>query len=401
VFLAEEAALQAARAADAALAAGQEPGPLHGIPFAIKDVFDVAGWPVRFGCAHFDGRIAQDTAEAVANCIAAGAVPLGLVATYELATVGPDATSLYPQPRNPWNLDHVTGGSSSGAAAAVASGMVRFALGSDTGGSARSPAAYCGVVGFKPTVGRIGKGGLMPLAPSMDEVGILAGSAEDAALVFAVLAGEPLKVNGRKAEIAYGRDWCVEEAKDTALLTLMDEAASALSLTGAEIALVEMPDYLPIERAGSAILLSEQIQSHWDDVGGDPTHVGNMAYASLKSGHDISEKDLSAAQKARIQFAAELDAILATQDALILPTTMTTAPPFSDFESGDPVWTAMRTIPFNLSGHPALTVPIGFHKGMPLGMQIVGAKGRDALVLQIGAAFEAATDHGAMRPYRA
>ena len=399
VYLAADQALQAAAAADAELAAGEDRGALHGIPFAVKDVFDVAGWPVRFGSAHYRDRIAKGNADAVSRCIASGAIPLGIVATYELATVGPDQTSLYPQPRNPWNNDHVTGGSSSGSAAAVAAGMVRFALGSDTGGSARSPAAYCGVVGFKPTAERLSKDGLMPLAPSMDQVGIIAASATDAAAVFAALDGHEDAYIHATGNIAYGRDWCIGGGDEAVILPLMDDAASALSLTGAKIAMVQLPDYQRVEEAGSTILLSEQVVSHWTELENDPANVGRMAYSSLKSGVGITGENVRAAREIATKFTNSIDAILAAHDVIILPTTMTTAPAFSDFDSGEPVWTAMRTIPFNLSGHPALTVPAGFHQSLPLGMQIVGARGADALVLKIGAAFEAATDHGALRPY--
>lgn len=405
VHLAAETALADAARADTTLAAAldgaRDPGPLHGIPFAIKDVFDVAGWPVRFGCAHYRDRIAGGTADAVTALVAAGAIPLGLVATYELATVGPDSTSLYPQPRNPWDRDRVTGGSSSGSAAAVSAGMVRFALGSDTGGSARSPAAYCGVAGLKPTAERLSKQGLMPLAPSMDEVGILAASAAEAALVFTALSGEPVGQGAVAGRIAYGRGWAETATDAGAILPLMDEAASAMSLAGHRIDIVEMPDYAAIEKAGSDILMFEQIAARRAEVAGDDAHVGRMAWASLGTGLSIQPETVAAARNAAALFAARIDGILADHDALILPTTMDIAPLFSEFENGEPVWTAMRTIPFNLSGHPALTVPIGFHRGLPLGMQIVGAKGADARVLAIGAAFEAATDHAVVGPYRA
>ena len=399
VHLAGDEASAAARAADTLMAAGVDRGPLHGIPFAIKDVFDVAGWPVRFGCAHFRDRVATEHASVVARCLEAGAVPLGIVATYELATVGPDTTSLDPQPRNPWNKAHVTGGSSSGSAAAVAAGLVRFALGSDTGGSARSPAAYCGVAGFKPTAGVLDRAGLMPLAPSMDHVGILAASAADASLVFATLSDGLATTMPRTHRIAYGRGWCAGDGDEAAVQQLMDEAASVLSLGGSEIVLVDMPEYLAVEEAGANILLYEQVGSLWDQLEQDSGHVGRMAYASLKSGLNIADKDVIAARRAAAEFARDLDAILDGFDALILPTTMTIAPRFEAFEGGAPVWTAMRTIPFNLSGHPALTVPMGFHRGLPMGLQIIGARDADRLVLSIGAAFEAATDHSALRPY--
>ena len=399
VHLAADAALQAAEEADQALSEGRDAGPLHGIPFAIKDVFDVEGWPVCFGCAHYRDRIAAGTADAVAALVSAGAIPLGLVATYELATVGPDTTSLYPQPRNPWNAGRVTGGSSSGSAAAVSAGMVRFALGSDTGGSARSPAAYCGVVGFKPTAERLSKRGLMPLAPSMDQVGLITASAADASIVFAALAGEAAAQAPVSGRIGFGRNWAMAEGSAGQILALLDEAASALSLIGHRIEIVEMPDYPSIEKAASDILLFEQIAARRSEVEHHFDRIGKMAWASLGAGLSIKPEQVDEARSRATDFTDEIDALLAGCHALILPTTMDIAPSFADFKDGEAVWTAMRTIPFNLSGHPVLTVPIGFDKGLPLGMQIIGARGADAQVLQIGAAFEAATDHSTPRPY--
>ncbi|MEK9776539.1 MAG: amidase family protein [Quisquiliibacterium sp.] len=145
--------------------------------------------------------------------------------------------------------------------------------------------------------------------------------------------------------------------------------------------------------------MSEQIVARWLEVENYHNHIGKMAWASLSAGLAIQSDEVAAARVLAAEFTDQIDNLLAGYDALILPTTMDVAPLFSDFKDGEAVWTAMRTIPFNLSGHPALTVPIGFDRGMPLGMQIIGARGADARVLEIGAAFEAATDHLVLRPY--
>jgi len=217
--------------------------------------------------------------------------------------------------------------------------------------------------------------------------------------VFGALTGDSDETPMAGARVAYGRNW--GEGDAPVILSLLDDAAAALSLAGARITVADLPDYPSIEQAGADILLSEQVQSHWHVVEKDEAHVGKMAYASLNSGIGISPETLAKARAIAAAFTDEIDALMSTQDALIIPTTMTTAPLFSDFDTGGPVWTEMRTIPFNLSGHPALSVPIGFSDGLPLAMQIVGARGADALVLKIGAAFEAATDHSAQRPYLA
>lgn len=398
VYVAEVCALEAARAADAAFSEGIDLSPLQGIPFAIKDIFDVAGWPVRWGSRAYETRTAQATATAVQSLIDAGAIPLGLVATYELATVGPDKTSLYAQPRNPWNRAHVTGGSSSGSAAAVAAGMVRFALGTDTGGSVRSPSAYCGVIGLKPTHGLISLDGAMPLAPSMDHVGPIAKTVVDTEVVLSSLTHRPAPREIKGLRIGFARNWCTGDGAHPALITLMDNAASTLSLMGARVTLATLPDYEYIERMATQIILAEEFASHGKALKSAPEQFGAMATQSIMSGARIAPAALAEAHQVGREFGAELDALLSSYDVLLLPTTLTPAPPFSDFDDGKAVWTAMRTIPFNVTGHPALSLPMGFADGLPLGLQLVGQRNDEGTLLRLGAAFEAATDHGALHP---
>ncbi|MBF9031706.1 amidase [Rhodobacterales bacterium HKCCE3408] len=396
VHVAGDAALAAAQDADRRLADGEDLGPLHGIPFAVKDLIDVAGWPVRGGSALFRDRVATHTAPAVQRLVEGGAIPLGLVASYELGTVGPDEESLYRQPVNPWNPNRITGGSSSGSAAAVAAGMVRLALGTDTGGSVRSPASYCGVVGWKPTAGMVPTDGILPLSPSLDHVGLIARTAADARLAFPAMTGqggEPPSLTG--LTLAYGRSWAVDEAAHPGLLPLLDAAASSLSLTGAAITIVDLPDYAEIETAASDLLLAEAFASYGHAA---ETGVGPMARASILSGAEIGSGRTDAARARIDTLRAQIEAAIGPHGALILPTTLAPAPAFADFRPGVPVWTPMRTIPFNLTGQPALSVPMGFADGLPLGLQIVGRLGADPLILAIAAAFEAATDHGAISP---
>ena len=399
VHVAPEAALEAARAADVSFGRGEDLGPLHGIPFAIKDLFDVEGWPVRWGSELQEGRIATGTAPAVQRLLAAGAVPLGLVATYELATVGPDEGSLYPQPRNPWNAAHVTGGSSSGSAAAVAAGMVRLTVGTDTGGSVRSPARYCGVGGFKQTFGALPVAGVMALSPSMDHVGLLARNVDEAALGWAVLSGQARAARDVKGmTLAYGLGWAGDAAAHPALLALLDDAASSLSLCGARVTIMDLPDDPAAEQTGADLLLAEAFAIHGPAITDAPEAVGPMCRASVLSGGEVDSARLAAARQAAEALRLSIDQALRDHDALILPTTLTPAPAFAEFTAGKPVWSPMRTIPFNLTGHPALSVPMGVSGGLPMGLQIVGRRGDEAIVLAIGAAFEAATDHGAVQP---
>jgi len=400
VHVATEAALKAAHAADAAIVAGATPGPLHGIPFAIKDIIDIADWPVRWGSQLQQERIATDTAPAVKAMLAGGAIPLGLVASYELASVGPDLHSLYPQPRNPWNRAHITGGSSSGAAAAVAAGMVRLALGTDTGGSIRSPSAYCGTVGLKPTFGAVPMDHVMPLAASLDHVGPIARTVPEVAAAFAVLTNQtmPCSTDVSGIRVAYARNWCHDDLADARLLPLMDDAASVLSLCGVTLTLHDLSDYAGIEAAASRIIHAEQFATHGAAVKANPGSVGPMATHSILTGASVSAEQLRQARRVAAAFRAELETLLREHDVLILPTTMTPALTFTRFAGRRSVWTAMRTIPFNVTGHPALSVPMGVVDGLPFGLQIVGRHGDEATVLCIGAAFEAATDYATLSP---
>ena len=389
-----------AATADAELQAGQDRGPLHGIPFAIKDLIDVAGWPVRAGSRRLSDRIAPADAPVIARMRAAGAIPLGLVATYEHALVGPSSDSLYPAPRNPWDHAHITGGSSSGAAAAVAAGMVRLAIGTDTGGSVRSPSSYCGVVGLKPRYGLVPTTGVLPLSPSLDHIGPIARTVAEAALAFAVMAGQgsyDLSGGLTGLRLGYARAAFADDPQTLTQVTgAMDTAASALTLAGAQLRLIDLPDIADMEAAGAILIHAEALAVHRPHLTGTAPDYGRMAYQSLIAGVELTDVDVTLARQAAARYRAEIDAILTQVDAIILPTTLTTAPPFSAFAGGEAVWTPMRTLPFNVTGHPALSVPMGFAGRLPLGMQIVA--GSEQMALRIGAAFESATDHSAQSP---
>lgn len=388
VHLAGDAALAAARRVDAERAAGIDRGPLHGIPFAVKDVVDVEGWPVRRGSAVFADRIAHRSARCVLDMVAAGAIPIGLAATYELATVGPDERALYRPARNPRDPSRITGGSSSGSAAAVAGCLVRVAIGTDTAGSIRSPAAYCGIAGLKPTYGRLSMEGVMPLAPSLDVVGPMGACVADLTAAFAALSGTPAPsgegISG--TTLAYVRDWCLDDAHP-ALLRTMDDAASTLGLAGARIAPTALPPYAEIEAAAAAILFSEQKVSMIGVLEGGRRLVGPMALASLSTSPPSTD-ELNRAREVVAAFDAAVEEVLAGADALILPTVMSPAPPISTVADGTAAWTPMRTIPFNATGHPAVSVPMTRAEGLPLGLQFVGRRGDDWAILALAAAFE-------------
>ena len=401
-----ETALREAEAADADLAAGIDRGPLHGIPVGIKDLIDVAGVPTTANAPGRADALAEQDAEAVRRLRAAGAIIMGKLATYEWATVGPDRRGLFPPARNPWNPDHITGGSSSGCAAAVAGGMLRITVGTDTGGSVRGPSFYCGTVGLKPTFGLVPTNGVLELAPSLDHVGPIAASTAEAALTLDVLAGlsgersatrrlgEP--VSGLR--IGYARDWFASDAQTMpGVRAAMDAAVSTLSGQGALVSEVALPDYPDIEVAVAAILHAESFRLHATALRDHPQAYGRRAFLSLAAGVALSGDEVDKARAAGRAFRAAVDDLLDQHDVLITAGALTTALPAAPFEK-EAQWTPMRTIGFNVSGHPVLALPVGFHQGLPIGMQIVGRHHAEALVVQFGHAFEAATDFALKRP---
>lgn len=400
VTVTEAQARAAAQAADAAFAAGRDLGVMQGIPFAIKDLIDMAGVPCTYGSRRHAGHVPDRDAVVVARLLAQGAVPLGKVATYEYALVGPSFDQPHPPARNPWNLGHITGGSSSGSAAAVAAGMVRVALGTDTGGSVRSPACYCGVVGLKPPYGALPMEGVYPLSPGLDHLGVMAASVGDAALCLAAMGGPAAEGAHtiRGLNIGYARDWfATDPACDPAVLAALDDTAGALSLLGARVSLTTLPDYPTMEAAGAIILHAEALAHHLPALQAHAAGYGRQAYQSLVSGVRLTDADLAQARQAAVRMRAAMETCLAPFDAVLTANVLAPAPPFSAFADDRAVWTAMRTLPFNVTGHPVLALPVGFAGGLPLGAQIVG---RDtAMLVRIGAALEAATDAGAQRPY--
>jgi aspartyl-tRNA(Asn)/glutamyl-tRNA(Gln) amidotransferase subunit A len=408
VMLTAEAALAAAAEADRELAQGLDRGPLHGIPVAVKDLIDVAGLPTVCGSRSRQGAAVADAdAAVVARLRQAGAVLIGKLATYEFGLVGPTFDGPTPPAANPWSPDRVTGGSSSGSAAAVAAGMLRATLGTDTGGSIRSPAAYCGVVGLKPTRGRVPFAGVFPLAPPLDHVGPIARTVAEAALTLDAIAdpnAPPATARLRRdiagLRIAYARDWFADDpALDPGVLAATDDAVSQLSLLGARIAEVALPDYRLFEAAGTVILEAEAFEVHRAALADDPAGYGRAAFAGLLPGACLEPADLAEARRAGAALARAIDAeIFARHDALVTVTTLTPAPPVAPYSEGLVGWSPMRTLPFNLTGHPTLSIPAGFVGGLPVGVQIVGPAASEALICQIGDAFELSTDHAVQRP---
>ncbi|WP_210255028.1 amidase [Methylocapsa sp. S129] len=418
VLITRERAIVEAERADASFASGVDAGPLQGVPYALKDIYATAG--VRTTCHSnlLRDNVPENDCAVQEKLAAGGGVLLGKVGTFEFAIGGPSFDLPFPPARNPWNPDHFTGGSSSGSAAAVASGMLRMAMGSDTGGSIRGPAALCGVVGLKPTYGRVSRRGVFPLAYSLDHCGPLTWSVEDTALTMQVIAGydsqDPASVDvpvpdfkaalGRNLDgvrIGYTRKFFIDNPFLTAeSLKALDAAAEQMAALGAAVDEVDISSYELFDACAQVIMFAEAFAIHEADLKTRPYAYGRYGYQRLVSGAVLSAADLVQAQRLRRELTAALnDGALYTHDALLAPSGLATAAPFSDFGKDAARWGGMLTNPFNVTGSPALALPIGFGaNGLPLGAQIVGRPFDEPLVLRIGAAYEAAAGVSLRRP---
>lgn len=418
VLVTGERAMADAEKADADLAAGRDHGPMHGIPYALKDIYCTAGIRTTGHSNLLRDNIPAEDCTVQSKFAAGGGVLLGKLGTFEFAIGGPSFDLPFPPARNPWNPDHFTGGSSSGSGAAVASGMVRMAMGSDTGGSIRGPAAFCGTVGLKPTYGRVSRRGVLPLAYSLDHCGPLSRTVEDAALTLQVIAGhdplDPASANVPVPDftaemgqdlaglrIGYTRKFYIENPFLTDEATAaFDAAAQQMAALGADVTEVDMPPFEQFDACCRVILFSEAYAIHEADLKTRPHAYGRYGYQQLISGAVLSAADYLQAQRLRRELT---DAVnqgpLKTHDALLTPTALGTAAAFSDFGPDVQRWAGMLTGPFNVTGSPALALPVGFSsKGLPLGAQIVGRPFDEPTVLRIGAAYEAAAGFAERRP---
>lgn len=401
-----EGARAAASAADRAFAEGQDLGPLHGIPVGIKDMIDVAGFATTANAPGRRDKIADADAVVIERLRQAGAIIIGKLATYEWGTVGPDNRGAFPYARNPWDIERITGGSSSGSAAAVAGGLLRTTLGSDTGGSLRGPSFYCGVVGLKPTFALVPRDGALPMSASMDHLGPISATVAEAAVTLDIIAATPRERSASRfvgqpisgLRIGYARNWFAPDSQTApAVLTAVDAAVSTLSQLGALVGEIELPDYYDIEVASAAILHREGFDFHAEALRNQPEAYGRRAFLSIAAGLAVTDDELAKARQTGAAFRWQVDAVLAEQDAIVTVGALTTALLAAPFEK-EAVWTPMRTIGFNVSGHPVLAMPVGFHEGLPIGIQIIGRHHDDAGIIRIGHALEQALDVSLQRP---
>jgi aspartyl-tRNA(Asn)/glutamyl-tRNA(Gln) amidotransferase subunit A len=407
VLLTEDLALSQAQRADTEIRAGSDRGPFHGITYALKDIYDTAG--IRTTC-HSKLRInnvPERNSVVAGRFDAAGAVLLGKLATHEFALGGPSFDLPFPPARNPWNPDHITGGFSSGSAAAIASGMVRMAMGSDTGGSIRGPAAWCGLVGMKPTYGRISRRGVFPLSWALDHCGPLSRNVEDSVLTLQLLAGHDpydaasanVPVPDYEADLNKGvvglkigipRDFFTSATATTHdTMAGINRTAEQLRAAGAVVEDIKLPDYALFAAAGRVIMMAEAYAIHEADMKTRLLDYGEITANRFVLGATVTAADYINALRVRQKLTDSVNETLRQYDALMTLSALNTAPRFDATVDALSSAGPMQTIPFNVTGHPAMSVPVGLASdGLPVGVQITGRAFDEAMVFRVGRAIE-------------
>lgn len=416
ITITADRARRAAAGAEAEIKAGKRRGPLHGIPYALKDIYNVAGVRTTAHSKLLIDNVPSEDATTTAKLEAAGMVLLGKLSTHEFARGGPTDALPFPNARNPWNTAHFAGGSSSGSGVAVAAGMVGLAMGSDTAGSIRLPATFCGIVGLKPTYGVISRRGVVPLSFTLDHAGPLTRSVEDCALAMQVLAGHDPGDPGSAREavpdysadlrkgvagltIGRARAYDEEAGVNAEVMAALDAAAAQWQALGARIIDVTLPSKRRMDAATQTILLAEGFAIHGEWLRTRPQDYGRVTRERLMMGAFVSGADYVQAQRLRRMLTAEVDAVLAGCDAILCAGNPTTAPRLVDVDEGPFRKSHPITGPFNASGHPALALPCGFGaSGLPLGLQLVGRNYGEAMLFRIAHAYEAAAGWLARRP---
>ncbi|MCA1899582.1 MAG: amidase [Chloroflexi bacterium] len=391
-------------------------GVLQGIPIAVKDLYETKGIRTTAGSRFFADYIPQEDAFAVQKVKKAGGKIIGKTNTHEIALGVTNNNPHYGACKNPWDSTRISGGSSGGSAVAVAAGMALAALGTDTGGSIRIPASLCGVVGLKPTYGRVSLRGVIPLSWNLDHAGTLTRSVEDAALMLQVIGGydelDPASVKtlpgdysshlkdtikDRKIGLAVGN--FIEEA-DAEILEAVRRAAKVLSQMGALVSEVNVDFLKDAALANSLITQADGAAFHRERMKEHPDWFGADIRQRLETGAAFTSTEYILARRTQAEARRQCEVLLNLYDTLLLPSTPIAAPVLEGEDAVERARLLTRfTAPFNLTGLPALSVPCGFTKeGLPIGLQIVSRAWNEAGVLRAGYAFEQATEWHKRKP---
>ena len=417
-----EYALEQAAEAENEIRAGRKRGPLHGIPYAAKDLLDTSGIRTTVGSRLRARHVPSSNAAVIEKLDDAGAILIGKTGLHEWA-YGITSTNPHFGPvRNPWDPERIPGGSSGGSAAALAAGLCVFSLGSDTGGSIRIPAALCGITGLKPTFGRISRRGAFPLGHTLDTLGPFGLRVEDAALAYATMAGHdpadpasiirPVELPTLKPEPCLEKTVIGVPSKfffdhlDTEIADAVENALTVLQGLGAELRPVRVPDVEAANSLHRLILLAEATSVHRRRLESQREDFGDDVRALLDQGRFVLATDYLDAQRARREFCREFDAGLREVNALVIPAIPIPTARVGELEievggklENVRLATTRNIRALNLTGLPVLSVPCGFRSdGLPVGIQIVGPKFGEAGILAIGHAFEQVTDWHARIP---
>jgi aspartyl-tRNA(Asn)/glutamyl-tRNA(Gln) amidotransferase subunit A len=418
-----DSALAQAKQAEAEIVRGEYKGPFHGMPIALKDLFDTKGIRTTGGSKVMADHVPSEDGVVVSRLAEAGAVLLGKLNMHEFAFGITNVNPHYGSARNAWNTDRITGGSSGGSGTATAAGLCAAALGSDTGGSIRIPACFCGIVGLKPTYGRVSKRGVLPLSMSLDHVGPLTRTAEDAALMLQVIAGYDAQdpgstdvavpsyttdlgkgIKGMRIGVLRGS---YVLPMDTDIERALADSISALKDLGAVVTdPVELPyieDALP---ANITIISSEAASFHQANMDDRPGDYGEDVFGRLSIGRDHPATAYIAARNTQHRVQEQLLDSLANFDAVMLPMMPLGAPPIgqNDVSVGGKTLDVRAAVtrytqPFNLTGFPAISVPCGFtDDGLPIGFQLAAKPFEEASLLRLAHAYEGVTEWSQQRP---
>jgi aspartyl-tRNA(Asn)/glutamyl-tRNA(Gln) amidotransferase subunit A len=413
----------AARAAAREIAAGRPRGPLHGIPIGLKDIYKTSGIRTTAGSRRYEHHVPEEDAESWVRLRDAGAILLGKHETHEFAIGGPDFGLPFPPARNPWNTAHYPSGSSSGSAVAVGAGLCAAAMGSDTGGSIRGPAAYCGIVGLKPTYGRVSRRGVFPLSYTLDHCGPLTLTVEDCAILMQVLAAyDPIdpasadvpvpdyravltpRLDGLRIGVIRhfherdAADFGADSAPSAAYVAAFDAACRALEGLGARLVDLHLSPLIAYLDANRLIMLAEAYALHEADFRERPHLFGRLMFGRVGLGAFLTAADYVEAVRQRRELAVEFAHALTDVDVAISANATGPAPRIDQVPFWGVYERASYTAPYNLTGSPALSVPIGFEDGLPLAFQIAGKPFDEAGVMRVGHAFEQATEFHRQRP---
>jgi aspartyl-tRNA(Asn)/glutamyl-tRNA(Gln) amidotransferase subunit A len=413
VTVTADRAMTDARAAEAAIRRGGA-GPLCGVPVAYKDLYATRGIRTTGGSALLADWVPEHDATCVTRLEEAGMVMLGKLITHEFAFGIQFPGHRFAPARNPWNLDHIPGGSSSGSGAALAAGLTVGALGSDTGGSIRGPAAFCGIAGIKPTYGRASRAGVLTLSWTLDHTGPMARSVEDCALMLAALVGydpadpassrEPvpdytadLRSGVRGLRVGVPRDYFLDGVT-TEVGDAFEAALATLGRLGADVRDVRIPSIWAAP-AFMVIMLGEAFAYHASGLRERPELYGDVLREKLMAGALFTAEEYVQAQRLRARLRSDMHRALADVDVLATPTTPVTAPAFEVVLDPDFPFGRSNMAPFNMAGLPALALPCGFaSSGLPISLQLAGRPFDEATVLRAGHAYEQATEWHHRRP---